>query len=67
MQDQSTKSGNGGDFSNNNTVNDYAHQAEVNTGGLSIEESPGATNRPNNPSNADLADDSNGAESRQQD
>ncbi len=54
-QGQSTKSGNGGDFSNNNTVNDYAHEAEVNAGGLSIEESPGATNRPNNPSDADLA------------
>ena len=66
-QGQSTKSGNGGDFSNNNTVNDYANEAEVNAGGLSIEESPGATNQPNNPSDADLADDSNGGESRQQD
>lgn len=54
-EDQGNRAGNSGDFSNNNTVNDYAHQVDVNTGGVSIEESPGATNRPNNPSNPDLA------------
>jgi hypothetical protein len=42
-------------FSNNNTTNNYAEEADVNTGGVALDKSPGATNKGNNPSNADLA------------
>ncbi len=52
-----TNTGNTNAFSNNNTVNDYANEADVNVGDIDLDHSPGATNQPNNPSNADLATD----------
>ncbi len=43
-------------FNNNNTTNNYAQEVDVNAGGIPLDKSPGATNKGDNPSNADLAD-----------
>ncbi len=40
---------------NNNTTNDYLNEVDVNMGGVPIEQSPGATNEGNNPSDPDSA------------
>lgn len=42
-------------LNNNNTTNNYKDEVDVNTGGVRLDKSPGATNKGNNPSNADLA------------
>ncbi len=42
-------------FHNNNTTNTYAQEVDVNTGGVALEQSPGATNTGDNPSNTELA------------
>jgi hypothetical protein len=40
---------------NNNTTNDYLNEVDVNMGGVPLEQSPGATNEGNNPSNPETA------------
>lgn len=40
-------------FHNNNSTNNYAAEVDVNAGGVSLERSPGATNKGGNPSTGD--------------
>jgi hypothetical protein len=47
--------GNTDAFHNNNTANNYAQEADVNRGEVGLEQSPGATNIGDNPSNPDAA------------
>jgi hypothetical protein len=47
--------GNTDAFHNNNTANNYAQEVDVNRGEVGLDQSPGATNVGNNPSNPDIA------------
>jgi hypothetical protein len=55
VNDAEGDTGNTDAFHNNNTENNYAQEVDVNRGQVGLDQSPGATNIGNNPSNTDVA------------